>query len=307
VGAQANSKNCSGTASHWCALVPVKGIEVADIYIQKTINYFHDAALRTYRYGRVAVVCWDRGCPVCLTLLKSRYDVRSDHVHQDRCRQGDRLTYCRNISGEASLCMKRAQPWLTQLLCSHVNCDVGEWTGRVPVAAGGVPLLTPGTMLRNRSSSGGMLNLVKRLFSSSNQQLSGLPPTVLEQLAVAPFEVQKVSEQLQQKLAPRLTTECYRRAWQAPTPHIQAGSGSRTPLVSTVTRADCCCCCCCRPWRSHQTHPLLSVSPGLQFKDAGRGLVATKDIQYGEVLLTEQPYVCCPSLSNRKKVRPPLL
>lgn len=84
-------------------------------------------------------------------------------------------------------------------------------------------------MLRSKSSTGGVLNLVKRLFSSSNQQLSGLPPTVLEQLAVAPFAVQK-------------------------------------------------------------------------FNDAGRGLVAARDIQYGEVLLTEQPYVCCPSLSNRRKV-----
>eukprot|EP00882_Tetradesmus_deserticola_P025864 GHRQ01028444.1.p1 GENE.GHRQ01028444.1~~GHRQ01028444.1.p1 ORF type:complete len:152 (+),score=67.69 GHRQ01028444.1:733-1188(+) len=84
-------------------------------------------------------------------------------------------------------------------------------------------------MLRSRSSTGGVMNLVKRMFSSSDQQLSGLPSTVLEQLAVAPFAVEK-------------------------------------------------------------------------FKDAGRGLVAARDIQYGEVLLTEQPFVCCPSLSNRKKV-----
>jgi hypothetical protein len=51
-------------------------------------------------------------------------------------------------------------------------------------------------MLRNRSSTGGVMNLVKRLFSSSNQQLSGLPPTVMEQLAVAPFALEKVGEQL---------------------------------------------------------------------------------------------------------------
>lgn len=67
-------------------------------------------------------------------------------------------------------------------------------------------------MLRSKSSTGGVLNLVKRLFSSSNQQLSGLPPTVLEQLAVAPFAVQKVSEQMRAETAENGTRAAHQSA-----------------------------------------------------------------------------------------------
>lgn len=40
----------------------------------------------------------------------------------------------------------------------------------------------------------------------------------------------------------------------------------------------------------------------MQIAGAGRGLVATRDLEYGEILFTEQPYLCVPALSKRKQV-----
>jgi hypothetical protein len=84
-------------------------------------------------------------------------------------------------------------------------------------------------MLRNRSSTGGVLNLVKRLFSSSNQLLSGLPPTVLEQLAVAPFAVEKVGEQLTCCAAQHSTQAAQTGAGKPP--HVVFGTAYTPRLV----------------------------------------------------------------------------
>lgn len=40
----------------------------------------------------------------------------------------------------------------------------------------------------------------------------------------------------------------------------------------------------------------------MQVAGQGRGMVAIRDLEYGEVLFTEQPYLCVPAISKRKQV-----
>ena len=50
------------------------------------------------------------------------------------------------------------------------------------------------------------------------------------------------------------------------------------------------------------THPQPGLFPVVQVAGQGRGLVATRDLEYGEVLFSERPYLCVPALSKRKQV-----
>jgi hypothetical protein len=93
------------------------------------------------------------------------------------------------------------------------------------------------------------MNLVKRLFSSSNQQLSGLPPTVLEQLTVAPFAVEKVGEQLACPAAQHSSKAAHNVCCINQSCSSNDCIHPETTVQRSVVRVHpamyCCCCCCC--------------------------------------------------------------
>lgn len=49
-------------------------------------------------------------------------------------------------------------------------------------------------------------------------------------------------------------------------------------------------------------HTLCCLCAPAQVAGQGRGLFAARDLEYGEVLFSEQPYLCAPALSKRKQV-----
>lgn len=58
----------------------------------------------------------------------------------------------------------------------------------------------------------------------------------------------------------------------------------------------------CRDRSRLPTRLATAVHLHMQVAGQGRGLVAARDLEYGETIFSEQPYLCIPALSKRKQL-----